>query len=92
MIEELSTRIFHNLSVGGIVLLSEDENLIARRLKSRDAGEISLDGIREHQEREIAAARAVARSLNVDLHHSHGLNAKQKQSLMTTLRGWQNEA
>jgi predicted transcriptional regulator/adenylate kinase len=87
-IEALSANIFQDLGVEGMLLLTEEVDLISERLKSRDGTDISLDGIRHHQEKEITAARNVTAALEVKLHHSHGATDKQREIVAAVLEDW----
>lgn len=63
----LETMVFRELHLTGVILLTEESNIIASRLAMRDKGETDLSTISELAEAESARARAVCHELGLPL-------------------------
>ena len=77
-IESISPDVFAAINPDYLIVLYEEPEVIFRRLKARDKGSFSLDGIAAHQTAEILHAKNIAKQLNKDLYELNIEQALQK--------------
>jgi adenylate kinase len=63
----LDAKVFQALHLTGVILLTEESNVIANRLAARDKREIDVHGITELAEAESAHAKTVCHELSLTL-------------------------
>lgn len=66
-IQKVPVEVFESLAIRGIIIISEQEHKILKRLKVRDNEDYSLDYIKEFQEKEIYYAKQIARQIKVPI-------------------------
>lgn len=81
----LEAEVFKELCLSGVILLTEDSNVIARRLATRDKAETDIDAISELAEAESAHAQAVCRELDLPLTVIHAPTEKSVGDAMRRL-------
>ena len=79
----LEAMVFRELRLTGVVLLTEESNIIANRLAMRDKGEVDVYAISELAEAESAHARAVCHELGLPLTVIH---APTEESVRVAIR------
>ena len=67
VLTQLETNVFRELQLTGVILLTEESNVIASRLATRDKGETDVDAISELAKAELAHARRVCQELGLPL-------------------------
>jgi adenylate kinase len=67
ILNPLETYVFKELRLTGVILLTEESNVIASRLAMRDKGETDVDAISKLAEAESAHAQVVCRELRLPL-------------------------
>ncbi|WP_310384455.1 ATP-binding protein [Roseateles sp.] len=72
----LEMEVFSELHLAGVILLTEESNIIASRLAVRDKGETSIAAISELAKAESAHAQAVCRELGLPLAIIHAPTEK----------------
>lgn len=73
----LATTVFRELHLTGVILLTEESNIIAGRLAMRDKGETDLYALSELADAESAHARAVCHELGLPLAVIHAPTEKK---------------
>jgi adenylate kinase len=71
ILTHLEIAVFKKLNLVGVILLTEDANVIATRLARRDNGSPNVQAISELAEAELAHARAVCKELALPLAEIH---------------------
>ena len=72
----LATEVFKELRLTGVILLTDESNVVAKRLALRDKSETSIEFISELAEAESAHALTVCRELRLPLAVVHQPNEK----------------
>ena len=72
----LETTVFRELRLTGVILLTEESNIIASRLAMRDRGETDVYAISELAKAELEHARAVCHELGLPLTVIHAATEK----------------
>ena len=82
----LETKVFEKLHLTGVILLTEESDIIARRLAMRDKGDTDVRAIAELAEAESAHAQAVCHDLGLPLAVIHAPTEKSvKDAIKNTL-------
>lgn len=66
-IEPVSLSVFEELQLAKVVLLHDEPAQIASRFNARDGKEITVEEVREHQDKEISHANNICEKLNIPL-------------------------